>query len=48
MLGLLLSGGKLLFLDNHPVHRSKLFRQFLADSGVRHVFLPPSPELNPI
>ena len=48
MLGLL-SGGKVLILDNHPVHRSRLFRQFLDDSGVRYVFLPPySPELNPI
>jgi transposase len=45
----LLSGGKVLILDNHPVHRSRLFRQFLDDSGVRYIFLPPySPELNPI
>lgn len=45
----LLSSGKVLIMDNHPVHRSRKVAEFLKTHQVRHVFLPPySPELNPI
>lgn len=45
----LLLTGKVLIMDNHPVHRSRLVQNFLKRHNVRHVFLPPySPELNPI
>lgn len=45
----LLLTGKVLILDNHPVHRASKVRRFLEQHHIRHVFLPPySPELNPI
>ena len=45
----LLVGGKVLIMDNHPVHCAKAVKRFLEDHKVPYVFLPPySPELNPI
>lgn len=45
----LLSDGKVLIMDNPPVHRSRAVAKFLKTHQVRHVFLSPySPELNPI
>ena len=45
----LLVGGKLLIMDNHPVHCAKAVKRFLEDHNVSFAFLPPySPELNPI
>jgi transposase len=45
----LLAGGKLLIMDNHPVHCAKAVQRFLEDRQVSFAFLPPySPELNPI
>lgn len=45
----LLLTGKVLIMDNHPVHRSRKVLAFLKKHNVRYVFLPPySPELNPI
>ena len=45
----LLVGGKLLIMDNHPVHCAKAVKRFLEDHKVSFAFLPPySPELNPI
>ena len=45
----LLVGGKLLIMDNHPVHCSKAVKRFLEDHNVSFAFLPPYlPELNPI
>ena len=45
----LLVGGKLLIMDNHPVHCAKAVKRFLEDHNVSFAFLPAySPELNPI
>lgn len=45
----LVAGGKLLIMDNHPVHCAKAVKRFLEDHQVSFAFLPPySPELNPI
>ena len=45
----LVVGGKLLIMDNHPVHCAKAVKRFLEDRKVSFAFLPPySPELNPI
>ena len=45
----LVAGGKLLIMDNHPVHCAKAVQRFLEDRQVSFAFLPPySPELNPI
>jgi transposase len=45
----LVAGGKLLTMDNHPVHCAKAVKRFLEDHQVSFAFLPPySPELNPI
>jgi len=45
----LLVGGKVLIMDNHPVHCAKAVKRFLEEHKVPYVFLPPySPELNPI
>jgi len=45
----LLVGGKVLIMDNHPVHCAKAVKRFLEDHNVSFAFLPPySPELNPI
>jgi transposase len=45
----LIIGGKVLIMDNHPVHCAKIVQQFLEDHQVPFVYLPRySPELNPI
>jgi transposase len=45
----LVVGGKVLILDNHPVHRATLVRQFLDDHEMPYIYLPTySPEPNPI
>jgi len=45
----LVVGGKLLIIDNHPVHCAKAVKRFLEDHKMPFAFLPPySPELNPI
>jgi len=45
----LIVGGKVLIMDNHPVHHAKLVQQFLEGHQVPYVYLPTySPELNPI
>jgi transposase len=45
----LLVGGKVLIMDNHPVHCAKAVQQFLEKHNVPYVYLPRySPELNPI
>ena len=45
----LLTGGKVLIMDNHPVHCAKIVTKFLEDHKVNYVYLPRySPELNPI
>ena len=45
----LIVGGKVLIMDNHPVHCAKAVKRFLEGHKVPYVFLPPySPELNPI
>jgi transposase len=45
----LLTDGKVLIMDNHPVHRARLVVKFLEDQKIRYIYLPPySPELNPI
>ena len=45
----LLVGGKVLIMDNHPVHCAKAVKRFLEEHKVPYIFLPPySPELNPI
>lgn len=42
-------GGKVLIMDNHPVHRSKRVVKFLEEHEIPYIYLPPySPELNPI
>jgi transposase len=45
----ILVGGKVLIMDNHPVHRSKRVVEFLEAWNILYIYLPPySPELNPI
>jgi transposase len=45
----LVGGGKVLIMDNHPVHCAKLVQRFLEEHNVPYVYLPRySPELNPI
>jgi transposase len=45
----LMTGGRVLIMDNHPVHCAKIVLRFLAEHNVPFVYLPPySPELNPI
>jgi transposase len=45
----LLVGGKVLIMDNHPVHCAKAVQQFLEKHNALYVYLPRySPELNPI
>ena len=45
----LLTGGRVLIMDNHPVHCAKAVVRFLEEHKVPFVYLPPySPELNPI
>lgn len=45
----LVVGGKVLIMDNHPVHHATLARQFLDDHKIPYIYLPTySPELNPI
>ena len=45
----LVVGGKVLIMDNHPVHHATLVRRFLDDHDIPHIYLPTySPELNPI
>lgn len=45
----LLSGGKVLIMDNLSVHHATVVMEFLAKHNIRFLFLPPySPELNPI
>jgi transposase len=45
----LLAGGKVLIMDNHPVHCAKIVTRFLEDYKVNYAYLPRySPELNPI
>jgi transposase len=45
----LIIGGKVLIMDNHPVHCAQIVQQFLEDHHVPWVYLPRySPELNPI
>jgi transposase len=45
----LIVDGKVLIMDNHPVHRAKIVMQFLDKHQVPYIYLPPySPELNPI
>jgi transposase len=45
----LLLTGKVLIMDNHPVHRSRWVQSFLKRHNIRYIFLPRySPELNPI
>jgi transposase len=41
--------GKVLIMDNHPVHCAKLVQRFLEEHKVPYIYLPRySPELNPI
>lgn len=45
----LLTGGKVLIMDNHPVHCAKSVVDFLESRNVPYIYLPRySPELNPI
>lgn len=45
----LLTEGKVLIMDNHPVHCAKAVMEFLDSCNVAYVYLPRySPELNPI
>jgi transposase len=45
----LITGGKVLIMDNHPVHHAKIVRQCLEKYQVPYIYLPTySPELNPI
>jgi len=45
----LIVGGKVLIMDNHPVHHAKLVQEFLEEHKIPYVYLPTySPELNPI
>lgn len=45
----LLTGGKVLLMDNHPAHCAKSVTEFLDGHGVKYIYLPRySPELNPI
>jgi len=45
----LLTEGKVLIMDNHPVHCAKAVMEFLDSRNVAYVYLPRySPELNPI
>ena len=45
----LMVGGKVLIMENHPVHHAKIVRRFLDENKMPFVYLPPySPELNPI
>jgi transposase len=45
----LLMGGKVLIMDNHPVHHAKRVVEFLEDQNIQYIYLPAySPELNPI
>jgi transposase len=45
----LVAAGKVLIMDNHPVHCAKLVQRFLEEHNVPYVYLPRySPELNPI
>ncbi len=45
----LLLGGKVLIMDNHPVHCAKIVRRFLEEHNILYAYLPTySPELNPI
>jgi len=45
----LMFGGRVLIMDNHPVHYAKIVLRFLVEHKVPFVYLPPySPELNPI
>ena len=45
----ILTGGKVLIMDNHPVHCAKIVTEFLEERNVNYIYLPRySPELNPI
>jgi transposase len=45
----LIVGGKVLIMDNHPVHRAKRVVKFLEEHEIPYIYLPPySPELSPI
>jgi transposase len=45
----LLMNGKVLIMDNHPVHHAKRVVKFLEDENIQYIYLPAySPELNPI
>jgi len=45
----LLAGGKVLIMDNHPVHCAKMVIEFLDRNNIDYIYLPRySPELNPI
>ena len=45
----LLVVGKVLIMDNQPVHCAKSVQRFFEAHGVSYIYLPPySPELNPI
>jgi len=45
----LIVGGKVLIMDNHPVHTSIMVREFLESHNIPYIYLPTySPELNPI
>ena len=38
-----------LVMDNAPIHHASIVRDFYAETGIKHIFLPPySPDLNPI
>ena len=45
----LLAEGKVLIMDNHPVHCAKIVTEFLEEHKVAYIYVPRySPELNPI
>lgn len=45
----ILEDGQTLIMDRHPVHRSKMVRNYLEKNNIRFLYLPPySPMLNPI
>jgi transposase len=45
----LIVGGKVLIMDNHPVHTAKIVTEFLDKHKIPYIYLPTySPELNPI